>query len=312
MIAAHQVLILSDTPQDIVKQLESIIVELRMPAIRFIHPSKIYRSDLIESVCVLMDHAWFEKNQNLRELILSHSDKLGILATVSGQEEMNRILKETGACHFFGMSGTHTFQDIVNFLNARIENRFWTAETFIEPPVTAKSHFRFESSENLEQQITRALEPHDLLSTFEGFKPILEKILNETLTNALFNAPVDSDGSPVHRARNRKEVVLADPDKIPTLDIIEDADKIILTVRDFYGSLTKKVIDHYLTHGQVAEKEGGAGVGLFLILRDAHKLVINIEPGKMTEFIIVLHKFKRFFHYQVLEKSFHLFERKPS
>ena len=312
MIPAHQVLVLSNDPKSMVQHLESIIVESRMSAIRFIHPSKIYRSDLIESVCVLMDFSWLEKNPGLRELVLSHSDKLGILATVSGQEDMNRILKDTGACHFFGMSGTHTFHDIVNFLNASIEKYFWTAETFIEPPVTAKSHSRFESSENLEQQIIKALEPHDLLNTFDGFKPILEKILNETLTNALYNAPVDPDGNPIHRARNRKEIVLADPDKVPTLDIIEDADKIILTVRDFYGSLTKKVIDHFLTHGQIAEKEGGAGVGLFLILRDAHKLVINIEPGKTTEFIIVLHKFKRFFHYQVLEKSFHLFERKSS
>jgi hypothetical protein len=312
MKSSAQVLILSNAIDTILPQLEAILLEEKAPPIKWIHPSKIYNTDLKESDYVILEYEWFVQHPEVKAMMLNHMEKVSLFATVQGQEEMNRILKETGVNHFFGMSGSHTLHDIANYLMASMDRRFWTAETFIQAPITAKSHSRFESSDHLEDQINRALDSHDLSNTFEGFKPILEKILNETLTNALFNAPLDGNGKPLYRQRNRKEVVHADPNKIPTLDVMEDSEKIILTVRDFYGSLDKKVIDHYLTHGQIAEKEGGAGVGLFLILRDAHKLVINIDPGKMTEFIIVLHKFKRFFHYQALEKSFHLFERKSS
>jgi hypothetical protein len=312
MKPVHQVLILSDSCETFLPQLERYLEESKSTKLKFIHPKKVYRTDFKESDFILIDYEFYKANKEVSELAFEFLDKLSMFATLTDHEQLNEILKETKVSHLFGMSGTHTLNDIGNFLTYAVEKKFWNAETFITPPITHQSHTKFDNSENIEGQIQSAISHHDLTNTFEGFRPILEQILNESITNALYNAPVDSEGKFLHRHVNRREVIHSAQNMAPTLDIIEDADKIVLNIKDFYGTLTKDIIDHYLTHGKVAEKEGGAGVGLYLILKHAHKLVINIDHGNSTEFIIVIHKFKRFFHYQVLEKSFHLFERKQS
>ena len=274
---------------------------------KFISPEKIYKTDFEESEFIILDYDCYLKNPDALKLAFQYPGKLSIVATLTEHPQMNDILKTTKVSHLFGMSGSHTIKDIKAYFTAVIENKFWTPDTFITPPVTKRSHTSFNTSDHLNEQIEAAIQPHDFSHTFEGFKAIMIQILNETLTNALFNAPVDANGDFLHRSQNRRETIVSDPNKAPSLEIVEDEDKIIFSVKDFYGTLTKDVIDHYLTHGELAEKDGGAGVGLYLILRHAHKLVINLDPGKMTEFIIVLHKFKRFFHYQTLEKSYHLY-----
>lgn len=312
MSPSHQVLILSDSITTVIPPLEQALSELNGPRFKFIHPSKIYKTDFIESEFIILDHAYWVKHQTELKPAFQYPEKLSFFATLTEQSQMNQILKETHIPHFFGMSGTETFRDIAQYLIHGVKKDFWSASTFVTEPLISKSVASFSTSQNLESQIQIALATHEISETFEGFKPIIEKILNEALTNALYNAPVDGNGKPINRERDRKEIVKAESGREPVMEILQDADKIVLSVKDFYGSLTKNVIDHYLTHGEVAEKAGGAGVGMYLIMRDAHKLVINIDPGKMTELIIVLHKFKRFSHYQALEKSFHLFERKPS
>ena len=309
----HQVLLLSDDTATLLPALEQSFESSPELQVKFIAPVKVYPSDFIESEFIILDYAYSLKNPEAAKLAFAYPEKLSICATLTEEQrdrqQMNEILKTTKVSHFFGMSGSHTLGDIKHYLVASITRQFWTVETLITPPVSNRSRTVFSTTEHLDQQIVSAIGSHDLSHTFDGFKAILVQILNEILTNALFNAPVDEHGNFLHRDQNRRNKIISAAGKEPSLEIVEDEDKIILSVKDFYGTLTKDVIDHYLTHGEVADKDGGAGVGLFLVLKHAHKVVINIDPGKMTEFIIVIHKFKRFFHYQALEKSFHLFQR---
>lgn len=306
----YTVLILADQSSIVLPSLEQLFAGSAAYKVKFISPQKVYKADFDGADFILLDYEHYLKNVEMLKPTLGYLEKLSIFTTLTDHQQVNDILKETKVCHLFGMSGTHTLGDIKNHLVACIENKFWTPDTFISEPATNRSHSEFNNSDHLDQQIEKALEAHDFTKTFEGFKAILIQILNETLTNALYNAPVDQSGKFLHRHQNRRDVITSDQKMTPTLDIVEDADKIVLGVKDFYGTLTKDVIDHYLTHGEVAEKNGGAGVGMYLILKHAHKMIINIDPGKMTEFIVVLHKFKRFFHYQTLEKSYHLYLRK--
>lgn len=312
MSKSHQVLFLTDPTGPLLASLEQMFVSEPNYRMKFISPEKVYKADFDESEFIMLDYDYYLQKKDELKPAFQYPEKLSIFATLTDHQQMNDILKTTKVSHLFGMSGTHTLGDMKSYLIACIENKFWTPDTFITPPATSRSHTAFTSSAHLDEQIEKAICQHDLSNTFEGFKAILIQILNEALTNALYNAPVDTNGKFLHRQQNRRDVIQCEAKMAPTLDIVEDADKIVLGVRDLYGTLTKDVIDHYLTHGEIAEKDGGAGVGLYLVLKHAHKVVINIEAGKMTEFIIVMHKFKRFFHYQTLEKSYHLYQRKQS
>lgn len=312
MKTVHQVLFLSDKSDTLVPALEQLFDSRPDLKMKFVSPSKVYPADFKESEFIMLDYDYYLKNPGALQGVFQNPEKLSIFATLTDHQQMNEILKKTKVSHLFGMSGTHTLGDMKSYLIASIENKFWTPDIFIAGPATKKSHTEFHTSDKLDEQIETAIDGHDLSNTFEGFRAILIQILNEALTNALYNAPIDSDGKFLHRHQNRREIITSEQKKCPTLDIVEDEDKIVLSIRDYYGTLTKEVIDHYLTHGEVAEKDGGAGVGMFIVLKHAHKMIINVDPGKMTEFIIVLHKFKRFYHYQTLEKSYHLYQRKSS
>ncbi len=311
-MSIHQVLILSASADTLLPAFEQMFESESNLSMKFIAPAKVYKTDFEESEFIMLDYDHYLKKPNELKIAFEYLDKLSIFTTLTDHQQMNDILKSTKVSHLFGMSGTHTLNDMKSYLIACIESKFWTPDTFVAQPATKRSHTIFQTSSHLDEQIEKAIALHDLSHTFEGFKAIMIQILNEALTNALYNAPVDANGKFLHRHQSRREVITSEQKMSPTLDIVEDEDKIVLSVKDFYGTLTKDVIDHYLTHGEVAEKDGGAGVGMYLVLKHAHKLIINVDPGKMTEIIIVLHKFKRFFHYQTLEKSYHLYQRKQS
>ena len=306
----HQVLLLSSPDNTYLQPLEQLFDSEPDFKMKFISPEKVFKTDFIESEFIILDYDYYLKNQDELQMALQYPEKLSIFATLSNNQQMIEILKKTQVSHLFGMAGAQTLKDIKAHLIASMRNEFLISENFITPPITNHSHASFQSSENLDQQIESAIQPHDLSSTFHEFRQILIHIINEGLTNALYNAPINLTGEFLHRGQNRRDGVVSEQKMCPALDIMEDEEKIIISIKDFYGTLTKNVIDQFLTKGEVVEKAGGAGVGMFLILKNAHKLIINIDPGKMTEFIVVLHKFKRFFHYQTLEKSYHLYQRK--
>lgn len=119
----------------------------------------------------------------------------------------------------------------------------------------------------------------------------IESILDEMITNAIYNAPVDKDGNKLYQHRDRKECVVLSDKQAGTLSYAVDDRKIYLSVKDPFGSLTKERLLTYLgkcfkeDHVYVENKAGGAGIGLHKILRMSHNFVVNIDPGKYTEII---------------------------
>ena len=187
----HQVLFLSDSSSSLLPTLEKLFESETQIKIKFISPQKIYKTDFEESEFIILDYGYYLKNQSELKAVFNYLDKLSIFATLTNHQEMIEIIKATKVSHLFGMSGTHTLNDIKSYIVASIHNKFWNSETLITAPVINRSLTSFSTSDHLDQQIESAIQTHDFSKTFEGFKLILIQILNEALTNALYNAPVD-------------------------------------------------------------------------------------------------------------------------
>lgn len=311
MKKTHLVYVLSDAPELVTMPLETALTGGSRHHFKVIAPKIVYPTDFAEADFVLIDYQFYEKNKKMFQPAVNFNEKIGIYVTLTDHDQWNDIIRDSKMHHFFGTSGVKLATEYMQYLNAMVDGKFWTAETFLTKPFTSHSRTEIRTSENLDQQIENVIAHHDLSDSFKEFKPILTTILNETLTNALYNAPVDAHGNFLYQSSDRKTVVHADENRPPVVEITEDAEKMVISVKDFYGTLKKEVIEHYLTSGKIAEKDGGAGVGIYLVMKQAHEMVVNIDPGIMTEFMIIVHKFKRFYHYQGLEKSFHYFQRKP-
>ncbi len=262
---------------------------------------------LDEADLIFADYTLFKNDTTRFSEVLKHSKKLAILTSLIDQNGINEILRTQKVHHVFGLSGPNSFSDVRDFIISYFTRTKWSSSTFIKKPSHKTIHF-FESSKDIHGPILELINGHDFSKWFEGIEDYLIQILNESISNALFNAPADDKGAPLYRHLSRKNVIQMPEGNAPVVEVISDKNKVVISVTDFYGTLTEKEIFDFITKGEITEKQGGAGIGIYLIFKFAHKLIINIEHKKYTEFLIVIERDKRFKWFTSKEKSFHLFQ----
>lgn len=290
-----KVLILSETAPMLISSIEKLLGPNEKKTISIHDNLNLDEADLI-----FIDYTLVSPE------VLKHKTKLAIMSSLAEPEVVNRILYETGVKHLFGLSGPSSLSDIRNFIVCWLENKRWTAQTFMPNPVKTTTH-AFVTSAGAKEKIEELIAEHDLSGCFDGMDNYLLQIIDEALSNALYNAPVDGEGKHLFSHLSRTEVVNMIPGKEPLVAIHTDNKSVVISVKDFYGSLKENQIFDFLPQGEVREKAGGAGIGMFLIFKYAHKFIINLEPGIMTENLIIIENDKRFKNYDLKEKSFHFF-----
>jgi hypothetical protein len=135
----------------------------------------------------------------------------------------------------------------------------------------------------------------------------------ELLTNALYNAPVDAHGHRplAHRPRS-EEVALADHEAV-VVDVAFDGRQLAVAVTDPFGSAEPEHLVGNLGRcfrrgdDQVADKPGGAGLGLFRLFESVGQLIFNIAPGQKTEAIGIIDTKQPMRALSTSSKSFHVF-----
>jgi hypothetical protein len=108
----------------------------------------------------------------------------------------------------------------------------------------------------------------------------IERCCDEMLMNALYDAPPNGRREPV-----------AEHDRA----VIEygcDGQRFAVAVRDRFGRLERDTVLQYLhrclhSEEQIEHKEGGAGLGLYLMSRSASAVLFNILPDRATECVCI-------------------------
>lgn len=142
---------------------------------------------------------------------------------------------------------------------------------------------------------------------------LIETIVDELVTNAIYNAPRDADGTPKYAKRSRREPVVLDDAEAGELQFACDGDYIAIAQIDPFGALTQETVVSYLNRclvkgpDQISEASGGAGIGLFRVFQSLSKFVINIDPGKKTEVITLIDLRLSMKRFRQAAKSFHIF-----
>jgi hypothetical protein len=295
------ILLLSASASKLIPNIEKLLVKSGVSHVVFHTELHMADADLI-----FMDHTYAEKDSELYSKALTYVSKLCILVSIADFEEINRILNKTHGHHLFGLSSPNSLSDIKDFIIYWIGQKKWSAEMFVPVPIKITSA-SLNNSQNLNDKIEELLVGHDFSKSFSGIESFLTHILNEALFNAFFNAPVDNDGNYIYREKNRSEIVHMIPGKDVEVNVYSDAKKFVVSVKDQFGSITENDVFEYLPNGEVSEKAGGAGIGMHLIFKYAHKYIINVEKGVKTEVLVVIENDKQYKIYDLKEKSFHLF-----
>lgn len=149
--------------------------------------------------------------------------------------------------------------------------------------------------EHSSQRAERLEELEDFLSAidcYDRIQPMVLAVADELLMNAIFSAPRDAEGAPKYEKLNRREAFALEPDERVSFRYACDGRSIYVSVSDNFGSLDRDTLLKYLGkgllekgEGKVEEKEGGAGLGLYMVVHNMTQLVFNVQRQKRTEII---------------------------
>lgn len=147
----------------------------------------------------------------------------------------------------------------------------------------------------------------------ERFVRLAEIVADELLMNALYDAPIDDDGKALYASLPRTERVQLEARDRAILEYGSDGQNFAIACRDRFGALKAQTVVNYLRKcfaqddHQIDTKAGGAGVGFYMIFQSLSQLVINIEPGKMTETVGLIDIRKSYRDTKSKSKSFNIF-----
>jgi CheY-like chemotaxis protein len=175
-----------------------------------------------------------------------------------------------------------------------IESRVLTRATDREPAIERVNEFM------------RHLGAGSQLSSTAGI------VADELITNAIYNAPRDPEGAPIYAATSRREKITLLPHEFVTMAMGSNGEKFAISVTDQFGAFTGDHLRSGLRRclsadDPIEQKDGGAGIGLYMVLSSCSQLVINVSPGLCTEVIAIWDLEKRLRGVRMGGHSLHVF-----
>ena len=140
---------------------------------------------------------------------------------------------------------------------------------------------------------------------------LLMVVIDEMLTNALYNAPTDERGRRPNANLPRTVNVEVDGGLPVELELRCDGRRIGISTSDPFGSLEPEVVvaslrrcfERPVPRGET----GGAGLGLYLLFGALSHVVFNVARGRRTEVIGLIDITRGLRHLKTSPKSFNLF-----
>ena len=123
-----------------------------------------------------------------------------------------------------------------------------------------------------------------------SIKRAAPQVAEELLMNAMYQAPIDEEGERVFADITPSARLRRRTPRPVSIRWAVHSRALYLAVRDRFGSLARADLVQYLLRcstqtNQIERKKLGAGIGLYLIASTVSRMLINLLPGGVTEFI---------------------------
>lgn len=150
-------------------------------------------------------------------------------------------------------------------------------------PKAATTLYRVPDSPSRASVTQRIIEEHKLS---RYIRERAQLVLEELLSNAIFHSYRGANGQDKYR---RKDLVQLADKEVVEVQVYSAAEGLYLLVRDRGGSLKPEDLQKVFARcygpaeQQIESKEGGAGLGLYMVFEQVTHMKITTEPGVGTE-----------------------------
>lgn len=238
--------------------------------------------------------------------------KILLLAERRNKEEMKNIFDLAFASNIVAKSHDFDPDELIITVGKIVRNDIFGLEKYLCYGATPVA-YEVSSSQQKGPLIQALCDYAEGLGVNKRIIGAAASVADELLTNAIYNAPIYSNGVRPYARRPRSVPVELDPSETCFFSFASDGRQFILSVRDRFGSLTPEKIRTYLSRcfamgaDQIEFKQGGAGMGFYMIMENLNKYIVNISPGRGTEMIGIIDISGSYKDYVERYKSFHIF-----
>ena len=257
----------------------------------------------------------FTENENESEFIVTDKlesihDKTFFISKTDDEQNITTILKDSNVNHLVGGNAKRIDLELENNFNQYFNGN--GISNYISNDEIVEVDFKNKSDLSVVNEI---IENYKYSNCFQSPVDFLKVISNELLTNALYHSGSE------HEFTQRSEMDRTEPIELGNLDKITfrlgcDENFLAISVKDTTGRLKRDVIVSSLVRSfetkKHEEKDGGAGLGLYLAYSYSNQFIVNTVENETSEVICIIDVNKRFKLYKERITSFHYFEQKGS
>lgn len=135
-------------------------------------------------------------------------------------------------------------------------------------------------------------------------------VAHELLMNAMYDAPLNTDGKPKYAQNRKAELDLLEHER-PLFKLASDGSKLAIQVADSFGGLKRETVFDGLARGLrdggMNTDNGGAGLGMTMILNGTSSLFIDVIEGVKTEVTGLFELETTNRDFRTMPKSLHFF-----
>jgi CheY-like chemotaxis protein len=223
-----------------------------------------------------------------------------VLSTGGDPKVMIDFVCELGVEHFLARSdeGEEAFdalaREVVVTAEKLLRNDLFGIEKYLPAFGMEVTTFEVKSAQERDDVVECVADHVTWLGAGSETRRAVAAVVDELVTNAIYDAPRTAEGTPRYAARDRKEKFALDPWEHVHVRWGSSGDHIAISVSDSFGALRPEHVRACLRRcltdegDQIEQKAGGAGLGLYTALSYCTQLVVNIEHGTRTELIALI------------------------
>lgn len=204
------------------------------------------------------------------------------LITAYDVDDYVRMAKENGITNIIAKTVPFNFAELGSIVKGLITGDIFGLERHMKQGFRVLKEYEIQGSADAKSVREDVLK---VLQAEVGTTGELRLVLDEVVTNALYHSVKDEAGNEKYREFAQVDLL---PHESFTLSCAVDDEKYAIFITDKQGTLTKDIvlykIDRHIRGEGVLDDSGR---GLFMSRIFADRFIVNIDPGKRTEIVII-------------------------